>query len=230
MSSLPLELLATILSFLSEPSSQLQASQVCSTWKDVMGNLWWKRLMTWERKSSPRYTRPLFSTSPPSDEKCGLIVQVGFSVQLVGVVALLPSQCQPVECSLRVSSYASAHSGPHGPLLAEVKLQSSHHTQSGEKNEDRNHDCHQINLLLSNPLPLVPLVYYQTMMESLHGHDDMPPPVKYEEREKLFGRSSPPVRRDEEREVLQKPLRWFEMKKNGLQPVGKQLPIIYYIS
>ena len=64
-----------------------------------------------------------------------------------------------------------------------------------------------------------------TMKEGLHGYGDM----KYAERENLFGRSSPPVRREEEKEALQKPLRWFEMKRDGLQPVGNQLPIIYYI-
>ena len=31
--------------------------EVCSTWQDVMGHLWWKRLMTWERKLNPKYDR-----------------------------------------------------------------------------------------------------------------------------------------------------------------------------
>merc|ERR1712037_952193 len=78
-----------------------------------MGHLWWKRLMTWERKSNPK---PLFPPSAPPAEKCALIVQVSFSVQLVGAVALLPSQWEG-EGTLSVSSYATPNCGPQGPLL-----------------------------------------------------------------------------------------------------------------
>merc|ERR1711953_322959 len=89
---LPLELVETILSFLSEPSDQLQASQVCSKWRDVMANLWWKRLMTWERTSSHKCSRPLFpTTSSPKAQKCALLLQVSLSVQLVGAVVVLPN-------------------------------------------------------------------------------------------------------------------------------------------
>jgi len=249
ISSLPLELLETILSFLSEPSSQLQASQVCSRWQDAMAHLWWKNLMTWERKPNYKCNRPLFSTPAPSAEKCALIVQVSVSVQLVGVVAVLPSQWQG-EGTLSVSSYASPNCGPQGPFLGQVIFQSSQHIQIGgnkscadggsEKYEDEEGSAgHHINVLLPYPLHLMPQVYYQlelciftksrcdvTMTEKSHGYDDT---VKCVKEVKLFGRSSPPVRSEEEKVALEKPLRWFEMKRDGLQPVGGQLPIIYYI-
>ena len=155
-----------------------------------------------------------------------------------------------VEGTLSVSSYASPHSGPQGPFLNQVSFQSSQHIQIGgnkscadiqsERYEDKEGSAgHHINVLLPYPLQLMPQVYYQlelcistksrsgvTMTEKSHGYDDT---VKCVKEVKLFGRSSPPVRSEEEREVLEKPLRWFEMKREGLQPVGSQLPIIYYI-
>ena len=134
---------------------------------------------------------------------------------------------------MSVSSYATPHCGPQGPFLGEVSFQASQkHAQIGGKCEDRN-GGHQMNVLLPNPLPLMPLVYYQLefctkssssdvpMKEGSRGCDDMPV--------NLFGRSSPPVRSEDEMEALQKPLRWFEMKREGLQPLGNQLPVIYYI-
>ena len=30
---------------------------MCSSWQDVVGHLWWKNLMTWERKSNPKKNR-----------------------------------------------------------------------------------------------------------------------------------------------------------------------------
>ena len=136
---------------------------------------------------------------------------------------------------MSVSSYATPNCGPQGPFLGEVKFQASQkHAQIGGKCEDRN-GGHQMYVLLPNPLPLMPLVYYQlefctkssssdvTMKKGSRGYDVDDMPVK------LFGRSSPPVRSEDEREALQKPLRWFEMKREGLQPLGNQLPIIYYI-
>jgi len=240
MSSLPLELVETILSFLAESSSQLQASQVCSSWQDVVGHLWWKNLITWERKSNPKKNRSpfsTFSTSAPSAEKCALILQVSLSVQLVGVVVVLPSQWEGGG-TLNVSSFASPHCGPQGPFLSEAYFQSSQHAQIGKRYKDKERsDGHQMNVL-PHPLPLMPQVYYQlelcistnsrsnVTIKEESNNDDL---VKHFRRERLFGRSSPPVRSEEERELLQKPLRWFEKRREGLQPVGNQLPIIYYI-
>ena len=146
---------------------------------------------------------------------------------------------------MSVSSYASPHNGPQGPCLGQVNFQSlqliggnkSCANRQSERYEDKEgRDGKHINVLLPYPLPLMPLIYYQLELnissksdveikERSCDYDN----EKFFKRVKLFGRSSPPVRSDEEREALEKPLCWFEMKREGLQPVGNQLPIIYYI-
>ena len=140
---------------------------------------------------------------------------------------------------MSVSSFASPHCGPQGPFLSEAYFQSSQHAQIGKRYKDKEQsDGHQMNVILPHPLPLMPLVYYQLELcistnsrsnVTIKGVSTNADLVKNVRREKLFGRSSPPVRSEEERELLQKPLRWFEKKREGLQPVGNQLPIIYYI-
>merc|ERR1719234_2052254 len=209
-----------------------------------MAHLWWKNLMTWEGKFISKYNRPPLSTPALLATRCALIVQVSWSVQLVGVVAVLPSHQWHGEGTLSVSSYASPHSGPQGPCLGQVSFQSlqliggnkSCANRQSERYEDKEgSDGKHINVLLPYPLPLMPLIYYQlelnissksksdvVIKERSCDYDDV-------KRVKLFGRLSPPVRSEEERAALEKPLRWFEMKREGLQPVGSQLPIIYYI-
>ena len=89
-----------------------------------------------------------------------------------------------------------------------------------------------MSVLFPSPVPLVPLVYYHLeLWISTTSRSEVIIKEETDEMEKyeLFGRLSPPVRKIDESELLEKPLRWFEMKGEGLQPVGNQLPVIFYV-
>ena len=142
--------------------------------------------------------------------------------------------------TLKLSSHASPHSGPQGPLLSEAKFQPLQYVQKTknwlnrrcDEYQTQESDDYHMSVLFPSPVPLVPLVYYHlelwistTSRSEVIIKEETDEMKKYE----LFGRPSPPVRKIDESELLEKPLRWFEMKGEGLQPVGNQLPVIFYV-
>ena len=159
-----------------------------------------------------------------------------------------------------LSSYGSTHEGPTGPVLSEVHFHSpctDGNLENDSPDKDNGgQELRRTNVVFPNPVPLVPLLHFQlelkfwpktsngiiTKQESSDvitstEHNDVIMNTDCEiqnlvksSSEEIFGRSSPPERTSVEREALQKPLRWFEMRKEGYKPVGSQIPIIYYIT
>jgi len=214
--------------------------------------------MKWERIST-KHNRPILPICPRKAERYGLILQVGLPVQLVGVVVVLPTEIHGLG-TLMLSSYGSTHEGPTGPVLSEVHFHSpctDGNLENDSPDKDNGgQELRRTNVVFPNPVPLVPLLHFQlelkfwpktsngiiTKQESSDvitstEHNDVIMNTGCEiqnlvksSSEEIFGRSSLPERTSVEREALQKPLRWFEMRKEGYKPVGSQIPIIYYIT
>jgi len=254
LSTLPLEVLEQVLSFLTDPISQRRLSQVCKLWRETVARLRWLRLMSFERKLHLRLPLAGSLHEVHGNQGFSLLLCVDSPVLLAGTAVFLPYR-ENLHSDVSGEVQLVRHGTPHVGPIGEKIISSSFHVTK-EKAMKWQEDCdgktlaclqgpwlsnrsgqggtlggackglHPMPVMFKHVMELEPNTRYLLTLKMVEEKGGV---VVSDQIGTVWGFQGVPRRK---KGPDQNHFRWFQVYRPGLSSsvTSGQFPIIYYIA